>query len=116
MRNPLSYAIVLAMVLTTSVALRGFAADEKTMPMEQTITGMGMCAKCVLHQGTECQTVIQSKAGDKTVTYYLVDNDVSKNFHKNVCTSKEKVKAMGTVKEMDGKMMLTASKLELLKE
>jgi len=116
MKSVLSYALAMAMVLTTSLAMRGFAADEKMMPMEQTITGVGMCNKCVNHVGTECQTIIQVQEGNKTVTYYLVNNDVSKAFHKNVCKSKEKVTAMGTVQELDGKMMLTASKLELVKD
>lgn len=115
MKSLLSYAVMLAMVLTTTLATRT-VADGTTMPAEQTITGWGMCNKCVNHVGTECQTIIQSKEDGKTVTYYLVNNDVSKAFHKNVCTTKEKVKAMGTVQEVDGKMMLTASKLELVKD
>ena len=116
MKRGLGYALGMAVLLAISLGTQVFAAEAKTMPMEQTITGVGMCAKCVLHEGTACQTVIQVKEGDKTVTYYLVDNAVSKNFHKNVCTSKEQVKAMGTVQEKDGKMLLTASKLELVKD
>ena len=57
-----------------------------------------------------------SKDGDKTVTYYLADNAVSKKFHDKICSKSAQVKATGDVKEVDGKMELTASKIELVKE
>jgi RecG-like helicase len=110
MKRNITLLLAMAVMLATALAIRSFAADEKT------ITGEGMCAMCVLHQGTECQTIIQVKEGDKTVTYYLVNNDVSKAFHKNVCTAKAKVTATGTVKEVNGKMEFTATKIELAKE
>lgn len=116
MKSLLSSALAIAMMCTATVVMLGFADDEKIMPVEKTITGTGMCAKCVLHEGTACQTIIQSKEDGKTVTYYLTDNAVSKDFHKNVCTAKEQVKATGTVTEVGGKQMLTASKLELVKD
>ena len=75
-----------------------------------------MCAKCELKESKECQNAIKVKEGGKTVTYYLVQNDVSKKFHGKVCKSIEKVKATGTVKEVDGKMELTPTKIELVKE
>jgi len=43
-----------------------------------------------------------------------VHNDVSKKFHGKVCKSTEKVKATGTVKEVDGKMELTPTKIDLV--
>jgi len=116
MKNIFSSVLAVAVLCTTYAVMLGFAEDEKMMPMEKTIIGTGMCAKCVLHQGTECQTIIQSQENGKTVTYYLVNNAVSKDFHKNVCTTKEQVKATGTVMELNGKQMLTASKLELIKD
>ena len=101
-------SIIAAFVVASlAIALNSRAADEKT------ITGDGMCAKCELKEAKECQNAIKVKEGGKTVTYYLVQNDVSKKFHKNVCKSTEKVKATGTVKEVDGKKELTASKIEL---
>ncbi|MGD0017459.1 MAG: DUF6370 family protein [Verrucomicrobiia bacterium] len=110
MNKRLGFALAAAILLTTSMVMLLWADVEKT------ITGNGMCAMCVLKQGTECQTVIQVKEGDKMVTYYLVNNDVSKNFHHNVCMKRAKVTATGTVKEVDGKMQMTATKLELVKE
>ena len=56
------------------------------------------------------------KEGDKSVTYYLVHNDVSKEFHENICKGAKKVKATGTVKEVAGKMQLTPTKIELVKD
>jgi hypothetical protein len=104
-------AIVTAMVvgLTISFACRAFA-DEKT------IVGEGMCAKCVLKETKSCQNVIKVKTGDKTVTYYLEDNQVSKDFHDTICKKSAKVKATGSVKEVDGKMELAASKIELVND
>lgn len=98
-----SSLIVLAGLLT----IPAFAADN-----EVTITGEGMCAKCALHETDKCQTVIQKTEGGKTVTYYLAPNDVSKDFHDNVCKKSEKVTATGTVTEENGKKILTASKIE----
>jgi hypothetical protein len=76
-----------------------------------------MCAKCALHDGTKCQTVIEAKnPKGKTVKYYLVQNDVSKAFHKNVCTEAKKATATGTIKrDATGKHEFTATKIELVK-
>ena len=96
------------MTMTLGVTAR--AADTKTL------SGDGKCAKCALKETKECQNTVQVKEGDKTVTYYLVENDVSKDFHSNICKGPKKVKASGTVKEVDGKMQLTATKIEVVKD
>lgn len=92
------------------------AAEDGKTAKERTITGEAMCAKCALHEGTKCQTVIQtkSKKGSK-ITYYLVQNDVSKAFHENVCKEAKKATATGTVKKVDGKREFTVTKIELVK-
>jgi hypothetical protein len=100
----------LAALLVTVLATTAVAASK-----EVTITGEGMCAKCALHETDKCQTVIQTQEDGKTVTYYLAQNKVSKEFHENVCKESHKVTATGTVKEKDGKKVLTASKIELVK-
>jgi RecG-like helicase len=109
MKKSVLAALVVA-GLTMALTLKARADDEKT------ITGEGRCAKCALKETKECQNAIQVKEGDKTVTYYLVHNDVSKKFHENVCQETKKVKATGTVKEVDGKKQLTPTKIELVKE
>lgn len=88
-----------------------FAADK-----EKTVTGEGQCAKCSLKKADACQNVIVAKEGGKEVTYYLVQNDVSKKFHKNVCQAKHEVKAKGSVKEVNGKLELTVSEIDLVKK
>ena len=54
---------------------------------------------------------IVEKEGKKT-TCHLADNKVSRDFHKNVCSETAKTTATGTVKEVDGKTQLTATKIE----
>jgi len=82
---------------------------------EVTISGDGMCAKCELHEGATCQTVIQATENGQKVTYYVAANDVSKAFHKDVCKAPARVVATGTVEMKDGKQVLTATKLETAK-
>lgn len=89
------------------MAIPAFAADK-----EVTITGEGKCAKCALHEQDKCQNVIQTQEDGKTVTYYLAQNATSKDFHDNLCKKSEKVTATGTVKEKNGKKILTVSKIE----
>ena len=105
---------VLAALLVAGIAMaftpKVSAADAKTF------TGEGKCAKCALKETKECQNTVTVKEGAKSVTYYLVHNDVSKEFHENICKGAKKVKATGTVKEVDGKMQLTPTKIELVKD
>ena len=103
-------AVLTVAALAISLHSTAFAADK-----EKTIQGEGTCAKCDLHKSETCQNVIRVEKDGKKTTYYLVQNDVSKEFHKNVCKAPAKVKATGTVKEVDGKMELTPSKIELVK-
>ena len=98
---------VAAMMLAAATA-RTLAADQNV-----TITGEGKCAKCALKETKECQNVIQSEKDGKTVNYYLVANDVSKEFHGKLCKESKKVTATGTLKEVDGKLQLTPTKIEV---
>ncbi|HTL55175.1 MAG TPA: DUF6370 family protein [Candidatus Limnocylindrales bacterium] len=99
---------VLAWALSTTTAM----AKDK----EVTIQGDAKCAMCMLHEGDACKTVIQTTKAGKTTTYYLVDNDVSKAFHDDVCHGAKKVVAKGTVAEVDGKQKLTLTKIEIAKK
>ena len=96
-------------------ALMSLATPALAAGKEITITGEGKCAKCAMHETDKCQTAIQTEENGKTVTYYLADNKVSKEFHDNICKEPHKVTATGKVKEKDGKMILTASKIEMVK-
>jgi hypothetical protein len=109
-----AFAAVAAFVVL-AVAAPAYAADDAAAK-ERTITGEAKCAKCALHQTEKCQTVIQAenKKTGKTVTYYLADNEVAKNFHEKVCKESKKVKATGTVKKADGKQELTLTKIDVV--
>ena len=81
-----------------------------------TVTGEGKCAKCALKEAAHCQNVIQAMKDGKPVSYYLAANDASKEFHGKLCKESRQVTASGTVKELDGKLYLTATKIELAKK
>lgn len=105
MRKPV-FVIAYIVVLLVGTGLAMGAHHVKT------ITGEGTCAKCGLGETASCQNAIQVKKDGKTVTYYMVANDVAKKFHGNVCQGSTKVKAKGTVAKEGGKMMLTASSIK----
>lgn len=101
--------------IITSVAALMFAANTNNAlanDKETTLSGDAKCAKCILKEGKECQTVIQVEKDGKTENYYVVENDVSKAFHDDVCHAAKKVTATGTVTKVDGKQQLTLSKIE----
>ena len=104
----LALLIPSALALAATLAFSTSAYAEDTV----TITGKGECAKCALHQSDKCQNVIETKTDGKKVTYWLAQNDVSKDFHENLCHGPKKITATGTVKEEDGKMILTPTKIE----
>jgi hypothetical protein len=108
MSRRMTVASCVAAMFLAAVAARSFAA-------EVTVTGDAACGKCVLKETKECQIVLKAKEGEKTVTYYFVDNDVSKKFHDSVSKEAKKATATGTVKEEDGKKLLTATKIEVVK-
>ena len=98
----------------THAQIGGFLIGQRVKgEAEVEIKGQAKCAKCMLKEGDECQTVIESKGKDgKTTKYYLADNKVAKDFHESVCTEAKNVKATGTVKEVGGKKELTLAKIE----
>ncbi len=98
----------LAAVMLLALVTPAFADDQPV-----TITGECTCAKCALKETKKCQNVIQTQKDGKTVNYYLTQNDVSKSFHENVCKEPKKVTATGTVKEVNGKMEMTPTKIDL---
>ena len=103
----------IAGLVLLALATPTFAADNGK---EVTVNGEAKCAKCALKEGDTCQTVIQveNKKG-KAVNYYMVDNDVAKAFHQNVCKEAKKATATGTNKKVGGKNEFTATKIELVK-
>jgi hypothetical protein len=112
MKAKISVITGLAALCLLGVTSPSFAAEKDK---EVTVTGEGKCAKCSLKEADKCQNVIEAKEDGKTVKYYLAKNEVSNDFHDNICKESKKVTATGTVKEEDGKKVLTASKIELAK-
>jgi hypothetical protein len=108
-------ATIAALILAANTTVR---AEDKPKGKEVTITGEAKCAKCILKEADakECKTVIEvEKKSGKAQEFYVVDNDVSKAFHEDVCHSARKVKATGTVTKVAGKQELTLTKIEALK-
>jgi hypothetical protein len=105
------FSLLAVSVLFSGVGL-ALAAEEKT------ITGDAVCAKCALKETKTCQNTVTTEEGGKKVTYYLEQNAVSKKAHGGlgICTASKdapiKVKVTGTVKEEDGKKVLTPTKVE----
>lgn len=96
-------AVALALGLAASVP----AGDEMTM------SGKVMCAKCSLKKAdaSKCQDVLVTKGDDGKVShYYIAKNDTSKAFG-HVCQDEKAATVTGTVKEADGKMWITPSKM-----
>lgn len=87
-----------------------WAAVEK----DQTITGDAACGKCLLKETKNCQLTVTTEADGKKVTYYIVANNVAKEFGHTLCTEQKKVKATGLVNVAAGKHMLIPTRIELV--
>lgn len=107
MKNLLTIlACALALAITATSSRAEDAKDEKE------IKGDGLCLKCELKKAEKCTNAIRVKDKDgKETIYALEDNDVSKAFHKNVCSAVKKVTAKGKVKKDGDKNILVASKI-----
>ena len=107
----------LILALVAGLALAGTAlTTQAAESKETTITGNMVCGKCTLHETKSCQNVVQVTENGATVNYYLKHNDLSKAQHEAVCHGdSEKVTVTGTVKEKDGKKILTPTKIDVVK-
>lgn len=99
------------------IALLAFAgiAFAASGGKEITLTGQVACAKCCLKTAEECENVLTvEKEGKKTV-YQIVQNDVSKNFHSEVCKKPQQASVTAKCEKVGDKLQLTPSKIELAK-
>lgn len=99
--------------LFTSASLMVRAAEGKKVD----IKGMAQCGKCQLKETPSCQNVVVVKQGDKTLKYFIVHDAVAKKAHgAHFCMAPKDdgptVKVVGVVEEKDGKLVLTAEKIE----
>src|SRR5262245_27224355 len=99
-RTMIAILVVIGLVLAVYVAEA--AADQ-----ERVIAGEGACAKCILKETKECQLAITADEGGKQLTYYVAPNNVSKHFGHQVCSARKEIKAVGLVKNVQGKLELT---------
>jgi hypothetical protein len=115
--NQITYSAMKKLIISAFAAAALLAANT-TLAAEKEVTlkGEGKCGKCALKEAKDCTNIIEVKEGDKKVVYWLEQNDVSKAFHKNVCSATVKMTAVGKASEKDGKKILVASKLEVVKE
>jgi hypothetical protein len=89
--------------------LLGYQSSVFADSVEVTLSGTGSCAKCKLKQTDACQNAL--KSGD--TLYLLEHNAVSKAFHKNLCSGTANITAVGSVKDVEGKKVLVATKISL---
>ena len=90
--------------LLATIAARGIASTA--FAKDVTFSGEGKCAKCALKKADKCQNVVEVKDGDKTATYKLT-GDVSKGFHKEICSETKKVKVTGTLDKEHKELAVT---------
>ncbi|MGB8169323.1 MAG: hypothetical protein WCF18_17625 [Chthoniobacteraceae bacterium] len=108
MKKSLLTLLALAGLVSTSI----FAASGGK---EITLKGTAQCQKCVLKQGTECQTTLQVEKDGKKTTYYLGKNEVADKFHEEVCKAAKEATVTAVCKKEGDKLVLTASKAEVTK-
>jgi hypothetical protein len=100
------FGVLVALLL--NVMPVAYAADDTTL------SGTMACAKCTLKKtdAKQCQNVlVVTDEGGKTSEYYIAKNDVSEKFG-HVCKGEKPAIVTGQVEEKDGKMWITASKME----
>ena len=107
----------LTLALLAGLAFAGATMTARAADStETTITGNMVCGKCTLHFTDKCQNVVQVTENGATVNYFLKQNEVSKAQHEAVCHGdSEKVTVTGTVKEKDGKKIMTPTKIDVIK-
>ncbi|HEX3625486.1 MAG TPA: DUF6370 family protein [Verrucomicrobiae bacterium] len=95
--------------VAATLGLAALADDTKN---EVTLSGTMVCGKCKLHVTKACQNVLEVESNGTNIDYFLTQNQVSKDFHSNICTTDgEKATVTGTVKEKHGKEVLTPTKI-----
>ena len=101
---------VISLFALFAVLALGFSMARADDAKEVTVKGTLKCAKCSLKEATKCQAVLVTPDGAQ---YFLAANDQGKQAHKDICKAdKENVSVTGTVAEVDGKKVITASKVD----
>ena len=106
---------LLSLAVVVGLALAAYAGEEaKTV----TVTGNISCGKCTLKKSDlkDCTDVlvVAAEKGAKA-EYYLVKNSVLDEFG-HTCMGEKAATVTGSVAAKEGKMWLTASKMEAVKK
>lgn len=86
--------------------------------VERTISGEGACSACILKErGAHVHEItVTETAGGNAVTYYLMQNDVTRQFGTQLCRHVGKVIARGNVAMVDGRLQMTPARIKLVKD
>lgn len=106
-----SIKLAACLILVAGLMTAAFAGDAAK---GVTLTGSIACAKCSLHKAEqkECQDILTvAGEGGKSTEYWLVKNEAFEAFG-HTCKGEKSATVTGTVTEKDGKMWLTATKIE----
>jgi hypothetical protein len=111
-------------MLAMAVAAVGFSVLAQAYSGDEVkLKGYAQCAKCALKETKACQNVVVVKdKDDKEVKYYFEQNDVAKKAHQKLgfCTAPKgegpQVAFEGECEKKDGKLMVTATKIEAAKD
>lgn len=106
-------------LLTIAVVVCGSGAGAAETK-EITVTGDAACACCQFGDGKSCALDIQAKVGDKTVTYRLAKNAVAAKAVKTLggleggtaCSQRTPVTVTGTLKDVNGLAVITATSID----
>ena len=74
---------------------------------EITLKGKGTCLKCALKESDSCQNVLVQEKNEKLTKFYLVQNEVSKKFHPEICTESKPITVVGVCKKVGDKFAVT---------
>jgi hypothetical protein len=97
-----------------ALLVTSFAAITLCVSAEdKTLTGKAECAKCSLGKTDKCQMALTVNENGKDTTYLVENNDVSKKFHKNICSESKEVTVKGSVKDSDGKKTIEAKEINV---
>ncbi len=106
---------LLTTILATVALALAFNAAAESKGKTITLAGKGCCAKCCLKESDTCQNVLTVEKDGKKTKYYLVQNEVSKGFHAEICKTVREITVTGTCKKVGDKLEVTAEKIEAAK-
>jgi hypothetical protein len=88
----------------------------KDAAKEESFTGWGSCAKCALGMTAACQNALVVNKDGKEETFFLAQNNISQDFHSNLCSGQMEITVTGVAKGPVGEREIVASKIEAKKK